>query len=667
MSETISTGTAMAAPATEQPTERPKTLLRELTDDEFRARYDCDRFTASVLASRFRYIIEHVCNRFIEHAFSPVIRETTDMSATITGPPSIGHAMPAVSQTLPIFYGSMPEAVRIALTEHGVDDLVPGDVIIVNDPYRVGTHLNDVCFIRPAFHDGRMIGAVTIRAHMLDMGGVAVGGFEVTKPDLYHDGLVLPPTLLFHAGAPVRSTFNLLFDNTRFAEVIVPDIQTINSSLELGERLLAETVTKYGYGAYLGGIRYACDSSAESMRAAIRRLPDGVYTAQERLDSDGVSADVEPVVQLRIHKQGHRIEFDLSGTSPANDTAINCSWADAKTAVAIALKYLLDPHSPFTSGSMRDVDVVLPPDSMINPNPPHTCQYYWEPAMAIIYATFQALNPVLGDDAISPDCWGGTIHYAYGPRPDGTPWMSTALNSVTAMGPWGATKQADGDSSQLQIVINMVDGGCEVAEVDTPVVILRHDHIPDTAGPGRYRSGAASIADSLWLADGEHRVSSFHLRSAPGGGGVNGGRAGVLSAAWLWPSTTASEPDYFPVSLSDPRYAEATPLMGVLHPTSQQVDPDGTYHLQSGPILVPAGSVLRFVSNGAGGWGDPLDREPRLVLVDVRDEYVTIDGAARDYGVVVVGDPVRDPEGLSVDAQATARLRAGRRTAEVGS
>lgn len=102
-----------------------ETLLRELTDDEFQARYNCDRFTASVLASRFRYIIEHVCNRFIEHAFSPVIRETTDMSATITGPPSIGHAMPAVSQTLPIFYGSMPEAVRIALTEHGVEDWCP--------------------------------------------------------------------------------------------------------------------------------------------------------------------------------------------------------------------------------------------------------------------------------------------------------------------------------------------------------------------------------------------------------------------------------------------------------------------------------------------------------------------------------------------------------------
>jgi N-methylhydantoinase B len=586
------------------------------------------------------------------------------MSATITGPPSIGHAMPAVSQTLPMFYGSMPEAVRIALEEHGIDALVPGDLILVNDPYRVGTHLNDVCFIRPAFHGDELIGAVTIRAHMLDMGGTTIGGFEVTKQDLYEDGLVFPPTLLFHGGKPVRSTFNLLLDNTRFGPVIIPDIQTINSSLGLGEQLLAETVEKYGLDAYLGGIRYACDTSAETMRTALERLPDGIYEAEEWLDSDGVRENSESVVRLRINKRGGRIEFDLSGTSPANASAINCSWADAKTAVAIALKYLLDPRTPFTSGSMRDVDVVLPPDTMVNPQPPHTCQWYWEPAMAIIYATFQALNPLLGEDAIAPDSWGGTIHYAYGALPDGTPWMSNALNNVTAMGPWGATKQADGDSTQLQIIINMVDGGCEPAEAELPLVIMRHDHVPDTAGAGQYRSGAASISDSLWLCDGEHRVSSFHLRRAPGGGGVNGGGSGSLSAAWRWdPNTAAANhgPDYLPVSLDDPMYADATPLMGVLDPASMQVDAGGTYHLLPGPISAQAGSVIRFVSNGAGGFGDPLERDPELVLNDVRDEYVTISGAARDYGVVVTGDPVRDPEGLRIDEESTERLRGQRR------
>jgi len=111
------------------------------------------------------------------------------------------------------------------------------------------------------------------------------------------------------------------------------------------------------------------------------------------------------------------------------------------------------------------------------------------------------------------------------------------------------------------------------------------------------------------------------------------------------------------VSMTDPVYAQAEPLMGVLAPDTNQLDPDGSYHLMLGTVHAPAGSVIRFVCNGAGGWGDPLDRDPAKVLADVRDEYVTIEGAARDYGVVVAGDPIDDPEGLTIDEAATDRLR----------
>jgi N-methylhydantoinase B len=636
------------------------TRLRDLSDDEFRAAYCCDRFTASVLASRFRYIIEHVCNRLITYAFSPVIRESADMSATITGPPELNHAMPAVSQTIPLFFGSMPEAVRISLEEYGIDQLVPGDVIIVNDPYRVGTHVNDVCFIRPVFDEGRMLGAITIRAHMLDWGGKAIGGFEVTKKDLYEDGLVLPPTLLFRAGKPVRSTFNLVLDNTRFGAIVLPDIQTIGTSLELGEQLLVETVRKYGYQAYTGGIRYACDASAETMAGALAALPDDVYQGEEWLDSDGLREDTQSVVRVRITKRGGRAEFDLSGSSPANISAINCSWADAKTAVAIALKFLIDPQSPFTSGALRDVDVLLPPGSMVNPLPPHSSMFYWEPVLAIINATFRALNPALGERAIAPDSWGGTIHFANGLLADGTPWFSNAGGTSTPMGPWGGTREGDGDSTEVMIILNMLDGGCEPAEAGNPLVILRNDHIPDSAGPGRYRSGAASVTDSLWLASGEHRVSTFHIRRPPGGGGVNGGRAGTLAGGWLWDpkrSTVAGTPTFLPLDMSGPMYADSQPLMGVLDPESNELNPDGAYHFLLDPTPASAGSIIRFVCNGAGGWGNPLERDPAMVLTDVRDEYVSIEGAARDYGVVVVGDPVQDPEGLRIDEEATARLR----------
>jgi N-methylhydantoinase B len=634
--------------------------LRDLPDTEFAETYGCDRFTASVVASRFRYAIEHVCTQLIQYAFSPVIRESTDISAALSGPPSLDFAMPAVAQTIPVFFGSIPDAVRISLIEYGLDALEPGDVIIVNDPYRVGTHVNDVCFIRPVFHAGELIGAVTIRAHMLDWGGRALGGFEPTKVSTYEDGLVLSPTLLYSRGRPVRSTFSLIMDNTRFGPIVMPDIQTINSSLELGERLLLETVQRYGIDAYLGAIRYACDASAETMSAALEQLPDGVYEGEEWLDGDGVNADSESVVRVRVTVRGGRAEFDMSGSSPSTAAAINCSWADTKTAVSIALKYLIDPKSPYTSAALRDVDLLVPPGTLINPQPPHCTMFYWEPVLAITNAIVHALNPVLGDDAVGPDSWGGYIHMANGLRRDGSPWFSTAGAVAAPSGPWGATRHGDADSSQLMLILNLTDGGVEQAEADNPLVVLRHDYVPDTAGPGRYRSGAASVADTLWLAPGEHRVAAFHVRRPVAGGGANGGLPGTLAGGWLWDpahSAVAVKPGFLPLDLSHPMYAESAPLMGVLAPGTQELDPDGAYQLTLSPIRASTNTVIRLLSSGAGGWGPPAERDPQLVLRDVRDGYVSVDGAARDYRVVVTGDPARDPEGLALDPEATAQLR----------
>ena len=131
--------------------------LRDLDGEQFEARYGCDRFTATVLTNRCRYVAAHMANQVRSHAFSPVIRDGSDLCAMVSGPAELGYAMAAVSETMPLFYGSIPDAVRIVIEEYGADDLEPGDVLIVNDYYRVGTHLNDACLMRPVFHDGRIV------------------------------------------------------------------------------------------------------------------------------------------------------------------------------------------------------------------------------------------------------------------------------------------------------------------------------------------------------------------------------------------------------------------------------------------------------------------------------------------------------------------------------
>src|SRR5262249_36835384 len=158
---------------------------------------------------------------------------------------------------------------------------------------------------------------------------------ECTKRNTYEDGLRLPPTLLYSAGEVVPSTFSLLYDNTRLGHLIVPDLETTFHALELGERLLMETIEKYGLDAYFAAIRYACDTSGEAMAEALVALPDGVYEAEESIDGDGLADSPEYFVRARIIKRDERAEIDLRGSSSATRTALNCAWPDVMTGVAM--------------------------------------------------------------------------------------------------------------------------------------------------------------------------------------------------------------------------------------------------------------------------------------------------------------------------------------------
>jgi N-methylhydantoinase B len=597
----------------------PPHRLRDLSDQEFTDLYQCDRFTATVLANRFRYVVSHMSNQFRWHAFSAYIRDAADLCGTLSGPPSLGYPMAAVSETVPLFYGSIPDAIRIVVEEYGLDRLAPGDTLIVNDYYRVGTHFNDACCIRPVFHHGSVVGVVSIRAHLLDIGGSVFGGWSVTTRSTYQNGLRIPPMLLYSRGEPVESTFKLLFDNTRLAELMMPDLKTEYRALELADRLLQETITKYGLESYTGAIRYACDAADEAMREALGALPDGVYEGEETLVTDGFPDSPQYHIRVRVTKVGERAEFDLSDCSPATRGSINCSWLDTKTAVAMALKLLIDPRNPMTSGTLRSMDVVVSPGAICNPYPPQACQYYYVVVMAIVHAIFRALNPLLGPNAVSAGFMGDfavMLDSASGATEE---YPETASGLGGACGPWGATRHGDGDSGEQPVFMNLnITGGVEMSEtMFSEAVVLRSEYVPDTGGPGNNRGGASTVHETM------ARTSSRHhpLFDKPvGGGGVYGGKAGALSAA------TRIEP-------SDANRNDC--------------------------LFYPAldGPVTQITTSGGGGWGDPLERDPERVKVDVRDGYVSIEGAARDYGVVVVGDPARYPDRLAVDHKATRGLR----------
>jgi len=634
--------------------------LRDLDAAAFRARYGCERLDATVLGNRFRYVLEHICQRLLACAFSPPLRDFYDFAATITGPPELGYPVPAVSKTFIAFTGTMTESVRNTIEEYGPERLEPGDVVIANDPYRTGTHVNDVLFCRPVFHADRLVAFVTIKAHQLDIGGSVPGGFSATKTSVYENGLVLAPRALFRAGAEVRETFSLIADNVRFAGLIERDMRTLCACLELGDRLLQASIARHGVDALHGAMRYVCDADAERMTRALERLADGTWHGAALVDCDGLDDGEQYPVRATIRKRGGHVEVDLSGTARQARTSINGTFLDAKTTVGVALKFLLDPDGPFTSGLYRPVDILVPEGAILAARPPEGVVFaYGESTNALLLAMLTAMAEAVGEDAIAGDHGAPNIHTAHGRRADGSPWIAVGV-SGGERGPWGATRAGDADSFSIFYQANSIDTAVEVSEADAPIVILRREYVADTGGAGCHRGGAAVLKDSLFLEPAEHAIIALRFRE-PTGRGVRGGRDAPTGGIWLWREGGAS--GAVARGAGADSYRDAIRVGGRLDPLSGLPDPDGPYHWfgreRSWPT--PAGAMFRYVTNGGGGYGDPWTRDPERVRRDVRDGYVTLAGARADYGVVIVGDPERDPEGLQIDGAATAALRATRR------
>lgn len=637
------------------------TLLRELTDEQFQSSYDTDRFTASVLSNRMRYVVKHMCTGLLNNAFSQILRDWYDFAATISGPPELNYPMSSVSDSLMLFTGTMAEAVRNMIEEYGPENLRPGDVVIANDPYRVGNHVNDVCFTRPVFHEGKIIAFVNIRAHQLDMGGIVPAGFSGSKRNVYETGLVLSPILLYAEDKPVRSTFNLIFDNARFSELLLPDIKSLYQNLLLGERLILESVKRYGVNAFLGSLRYCCDISADSMLQAIRaKIPDGVYTAEEGIDADGIDETLGYKIKVRVAKQGDHVEVDLSGTSMQARSSINCTALDVKTSVGVALKMLIEQGTPFSSGTFRNIDILIPEGTFVSATPPDGAVFiYFESSSPVIMAIYRALAKALGPDAIGGDSGSMMLHSGVGRRADGSLWV-TAAQVGGEHGPWSGTRAGDGDSYNSIHCTNGLDPATEAIESEVPVVLLRKEYVTDTPGAGLHRGGAAVVKDSLWLEPADHWSVPLHTKFTSGFG-VYGGKSGTTAAVWMFP------PEAFDVReektilpLTTEIHARSTPIAGLLDPETKVQSPEGKffYFARQPSWHTDRYAIFRYQTSSGGGWGNPLERDPQRVLSDVRDEYISPEAALRDYGVVVIGDPVRDPEGLKVDEEATRTRRA---------
>jgi N-methylhydantoinase B len=541
-------------------------------------------------------------------AYSPILKSAGDFSCGLF---DAKGSMVAQGPDLPIHLGSMPDAVRAVVAAFGAD-VHDGDVFIHNDPYFGGSHLPDVNVVRPAFHDGRLIGYACLRAHWPDVGSATPGSYGAVT-EIYGEGLRLPPLRLVS-----RGTLNADLEKVILANVRTPDERKgdlgaqLAATLRATERLktLAE---RHGTERLIGFMAEVMDYSERLMRAALADLPDGEGAFADFCDGDGIPDDADGndapfFIRMRVKKSGDRLEVDFAGTDPRVKGPINAPLSVTASGVYCGLKMAVDPDSliPPNSGCWRAIEVTAPKGCVVNAEFPAPVVYAnHEISHRVADMVMGALAAFWPDHVMACSQGTSAILTLGGVDPrTGRRYVSYE----TMKGGFGARPSKDGINTVASGISNTMNTPVEVLEMAFPVRVERYEINPDSGGAGKFRGGCG--CRRVWrLLDGADAIGSLcmeRMTSPPFG--LLGGKAGAAAIVTL---TT----------------------------------PDGaTRNLPSkGAFNVPAGAVVDMITPGSGGFGPVRERDPDALGRDLLAGYVSETAARRDYGI-------SDPQGLKAQA-----------------
>jgi N-methylhydantoinase B len=541
-------------------------------------------------------------------AYSEQAREGQDFSVAVfdgegrmvaQGPYSPGHM------------GAMSFAVRHALAAHPVETLEAGDAILLNDPLLGSGHLPDFFVTQPVFEGGEPIGFVVNILHHTDVGGQRPGSQGVEGIfDYFQEGLRIPPTRVWRRYEEDAGVVGVIAANTRTPDKVLGDLRAQRSALRVGELRLQELARRYGRPTLAAAMDEIVVRTEASMRSAIAAVPDGVYTFEDFLDDWGPGT--EPLrVFVTVTVDGDAVVVDYEGSSAQTASGLNSYINYTRSYSYAAIKCLTDPYGPMNEGALRPITVTAPEGSFLNPRPPAG----GGPRAIICYRTFEAVIGALAP-ALPERVAAASSHFA---NPTFGGWDRRRGRRFVAyelvLSGTGARATKDGCEA-MAMAFNASNIPVEAQEATQPIVVERFELIADSAGPGRFRGGCGLRRDLRFLAD-EGKLTNLSERQRFPPYGLFGGRPGTLARTVLNPG-----PDEEPVHGKQSReFAH--------------------------------GDVISFQQSGAGGYGDPLERDPARVREDVLDDYVSIDAARREYGVVITGEGAD----LDVDHDATRACR----------
>ena len=581
--------------------------------------YSLDPVTFEVLKNAFITTVDLMAEQILRTCHSFVIY-ARDFSSALCD--AEGNTVMQGSQDIAVHVGTLHFKAKAVIEAFG-DDIHPGDVFAVNDPYLGGTHFNDVSIIRPIFVDDEIIAYAQSNGHWADVGGTVPGSFDVTAKEHFGEGQRIPPVRIWDKGRYLNDVARLILSNTRAPADTEGDLEAQAEATRVCEREILRLVDKYSRDTIVTAFAEVQDYVENLTRTRIAELPDGVWETEDYLDSDPTLEEGLIPIKVRMEIEGDQIRYDLTGSHAAVGTFLNAGFGSAMSGVVGGTKTFF-PEVPLNSGFYRAVDIDLGPEgTVVNaPWPVAVTGFCSGPYEKIMACAFEIWSQIMPERAIA--CSFNLEYLLVGGRDARSEDRPFFMWYDWMVGGWGGRNGRDGSNCTSPVFgVGLAVQPLEGQERLSPVLTSGHEILADSGGPGRFRGGCG-VEKGATLTQAERTVVSYCCdRARSITWGIEGGLPSSPHGVWLNKGT------------DDERF------LGAIFSN----------------VEIEEGDFFTRPSAGGGGYGDPLERDPDAVCEDVIDDYVTIDRALKDYGVVVKEIDAELSQ-FEVDAEATERERA---------
>jgi N-methylhydantoinase B len=570
-----------------------------------------DPVTTEIVRNGLIAATEEMKTNLMRTAYNMIIYEALDFTVGLFD--AQGNTV-SIGLGLPMFIRGMSDTVKTKLAHYGAENLEPGDILLTNDAYITGSHLNHMTFTVPIFHDGEVVAFSCCMAHWPDVGGTLMEG----TTDIYSEGLQMPIVKIYRKGVPNEELISIIKTNVRLPERAMGDFRAQIAAVKTGERRFLEMLEKYGRDAVLGSIEAIMDQSEAVTRARVAAMPDGIYEAESFMDDDGVDIGQRVPIRVRVEVSGDRMKIDLTEVSKQVSGFYNSGATAGRSCCQVAFKCLTSALDlPINDGQFRALDIVLPPGRVVSAVKPAAMRMWMTYPMTIVDTIFKALAPALPQHVAAAHHADLVVARVNGRRPKDNSFY-IYLGGLIGGG-WGAKHNSDGMSAT--IAINDGDthnGPSEQVEAKYPLLVERYTLRTDSGGAGKFRGGLGT--EQVVQARHGIRFSSQMDRVKCKPWGLFGGLSGLGNSVAVHRFGKTDE-QHFPNGKA----------------LNQTIHPGDAYILRSG---------------GGGGFGSPLERDLNALERDVRCGYVSREAAEDLYGAVFV------PASDKIDGVATAARRA---------